>query len=233
MAEEKMKFEYFGGEQKSPEWFQLRLGKVTASNLWRWMSVSKSKANPGAPLKERLDYEKELMFEHQFNTSFEKYVTSAMQDGIDFEDFARQQYEKVKNVRVEKCGAWFNEYFVASPDGTVGEDGLVEIKVLADNSFTAVLMDGVPDKYEKQIQGQLMASGRKWCDFVAINLNTKRMKIIRVYPDPEQHEWFELILQETLVAEPLSTDDVYSFADDMPESGEVDLIPQSNTTKGW
>jgi predicted phage-related endonuclease len=191
-----MKFQYFDGEQRSPEWYALRLGKVTASQLWAWLAVSKAKDGAGKPLKARLDYEKELLFERRFNTSFENFVSEAMQDGIDYEDYARHQYQEVTGNSVEECGAWYNDYFCASPDGVVGEDGLLEVKIVKDNTFTEILTSGVPDKWWKQCQGQLWASGRKWCDFVAVNFNTKKIKIIRVLPDKEFHEWAELAIVE-------------------------------------
>lgn len=192
----KMNFEYFEGEQRTPEWYKIRLGKVTASRLSDWLAVSKAKTGAGKPLKARLDYEKELLFERKFNTSFETFVSEAMQDGIDYEAYARKQYEEIKGVVVNEVGCWFNEYFVASPDGAVGDDGLVEVKIVKDNSFTEILTSGVPDKWWKQIQGQLWASGKKWCDFIAVNFNTRKVKIIRVLPDAEFHEWAELAIVE-------------------------------------
>jgi hypothetical protein len=216
-------FKYFGGAQRSPEWFKLRLGKVTASRLDDWLSVSKAKTGPGKPLKKRLDYEKELLFERSFNTSFETFVSGAMQDGIDFEDFARIQYEKISGNKVTEVGCWYNDVFVASPDGMVGDDGLIEIKVLKDNSFTDVLTDGVPEKHMRQMQGCLWASGRKWSDYVAINLNTKMLKIIRVEADPEFQEYLELSLGEELVIAEFPADGVYSFVDELPEGS---IVPQ-------
>lgn len=191
-----MKFQYFDGEQRTPEWYALRLGKVTASQLHAWLAVSKAKDGAGKPLKARLDYEKELFFERRFNTSYENFVSEAMQDGIDYEDFARKQYQEVTGNEVQECGAWYNDYFCASPDGVVGEDGLLEVKIVKDNTFTDILTTGVPDKWWKQCQGQLWASGKKWCDFVAVNFNTKKIKVIRVLPDKEFHEWAELAIVE-------------------------------------
>lgn len=217
-----MKFEYFAGEQRTPEWFELRRGKVTASRLEDWLSVSKAKNTPGKPLKARLDYEKEIMFERTFGKSFDNYVTPAMQDGIDYEGFARDEYTRITGNKVEEVGAWYNEYFCASPDGSVGADGLIEIKVLKDNSFCDVLMEGVPSKHWKQCQGQLWASGRKWCDYVAINLNTGKLKIVRVLPDPEFHEWLELAVPEKLTVEPFSDKDVHDLSTptfDVPSYG--------------
>lgn len=211
-----MQFEYSAAPQRSPEWFQIRLGKVTASRLADWLAVSKAKTGAGKPLKARLDYEKELLFERKFGRSFQKFVTPAMQDGIDFEDFARRQYEKITGNKCEEVGCWYNEYFVASPDRAVGAKGLLEVKVLGDNSFTDVLIDGLPDKHWKQVQGQLWASGRKWCEYVAVNLSTKKVKIISVLPDKEFHEWLELAVPEELVSAELDGTGLYDFVDALP-----------------
>lgn len=243
-----MKFEYLGAPQKSPEWFKARLGKVTASRLSDWMAVSKAKTGAGKPLKARLDYEKELMFERQFNTSFETYVNDAMQDGIDYEDFAARQYEKLTGSIVEECGCWYNDYFVASPDRVVYDqtplkvgdhptaEGLLEIKIVKDNTFTEVLTSGVPDKHMKQIQGQLFASGYAWCDYVCLNFNTKKFVVIRVEPDKEFFEYLELALKENLVTEPFSVKDVHDIQGKIPEGVTLGAVldrSDSNLTGGW
>lgn len=223
-----MKFEYFAGEQRTKPWYELRIGKVTASRLADWMATSKAKATVGKPLKPRLDYEKELIFERQFGVAYENYVSSAMQDGIDFENFLVSQYEKTKGVKVVPVGAWYNDVFLASPDGGVADEGLLEVKVVRDNSFTEVLVSGVPDKHWKQIQGQLFASGRKWCDYVVGNLNTRKFKIIRVLPDEEFHEYLELALQEQLVTAEFDTADLFDFVDVLPEGAAESEVKESN-----
>lgn len=212
-----MTFDYFAGEQRTPEWFQLRIGKVTASRLGDWLQVSKAKGKEGQPLQKRKDYEKELQYERQFNVAYDNFVSDAMNDGIIFEQFAIRQYEAQRGVTVSPVGAWFNEHFVASPDGGVADEGLVEAKVVRDNTFSSILDQGVPDKHWKQIQGCLWASGRKWCDYIAINLNTKKMKIIRVLPDKEFHEWLELAVPEPISVEPFSDENLYSFTETAPE----------------
>lgn len=238
-----MKFEYFGGVQRSPEWFELRRGKITASRLDDWLSVSKAKTGPGKPLKKRLDYEKELLFERQFGVSYENFVSAAMQEGIDFEDFARKQYEKITGNVVREVGCWYNDLFVASPDGAVDPyeiknnsyyEGLIEIKVLKDNSFTEILTSGVPEKHWRQIQGCLWASGAKWSDYVAINLNTKKLKIIRVYPDQEFFEYLELALQESLVIAEFPKEGVFDFVDELPEGTVLPaILNDHNEDGGW
>lgn len=210
-------FTYSDVPQRSPEWFEIRLGKVSASRLADWLAVSKAKTGAGKPLKARLDYEKELRFERQFNTNFNNYISDAMQDGIDFEAFAATQYEKITGNVALECGCWYNGSFVASPDRTVGDDGLVEIKVVRDNTFTEILISGVPDKHYKQIQGQLWASSRKWCDYTVLNLNTKKVLIIHVVRDEELIEYIEAAVQETLVQEEFTTENMHDVIGELPD----------------
>jgi hypothetical protein len=228
-----MKFEYFAGEQRTEPWYQLRLGKPTASRLVDWLAVSKAKTGAGKPLKARLDYEKELIFERKFGVAFEHYVNSAMQSGIDFEDFLLRQYEKIKGVKVTPVGAWYNDHFLASPDGGVNDEGIVEGKVLLDNSFAEVLVSGVPDKHWKQIQGQLFASKRKWCDYIAGNLKTRKVKIIRVFPDPEFHEYLELALMESLATADFSDEELYDFVDVLPEGTQIPSVDSNNSDSNF
>lgn len=217
-----MKFEYFNGQQRTKDWYQLRIGRVTASRLDDWLAVSKAKGKEGQPLQKRKDYERELQYERQFNVAYQNYVSDAMLDGIELEDFARKQYQLDTGNTTEPCGAWYNEHFVGSPDAIVypagmnDPQGLLEIKVVRDNTFSDILLNGVPVKWWRQIQGQLWASGKKWCDFTVINTNTRKTKIIRVEPDAEFHEWLELAVPEEISVEPFSEDNLYDFTEEAP-----------------
>lgn len=206
-------YNYLDAPQKSPEWVKVRVGKVTASRLGDWLATSK---RDGKPLKARLDYERELAYERQFNTEFSTYVTGAMALGIEYEPFMAEQYEKIYGVTVDTCGAFYNEHFVASPDRLVGDDGLLEIKVLGDASFAQVLDAGVPEAHYLQIQGQLLASGRKWCDYVAGNLDAKKVKVIRVEPDAETFKRIKASLPEVDgITNRYSDEGLYSFVDEL------------------
>lgn len=229
----KQVFEYSGAPQRSPEWFALRRGKVTASRLCDWLAASKAKDTVGKPLKARLDYEKELMFERQFGVSFNVYVSDAMQDGIDFENFARTQYNKITGRTMVECGAWYSAAFCASPDGTIGEDGLGEIKIVRDNTFTEILISGVPEKHWQQIQGQLWASGRKWCDYVAVNLNTKRVVIIRVEVDQEFHDYLEEAVIETLVVAKFDETNLHPIVGALPDAMSAAPAISNTGKEGW
>lgn len=223
----KMSWQYYAGAQRTPVWYQLRIGKVTASRLDDWLAVSKAKGKEGQPLAKRTAYERELQYERQFGVAYQNYVSDAMLDGIELEDFARKQYQLISGNRAEPCGAWHNDHFVASPDSEVypkgsnnadpdNAEGLLEIKIVRDNTFSEILLSGVPQKHWRQVQGQLWASGKQWCDYVAVNLNTKKIKVIRVEPDAEFHEWLELAVPEPISVPPFSEDNLYDISGDIP-----------------
>jgi predicted phage-related endonuclease len=197
------------------------------------LAVTKAKDTKGKPLKARLDYEKELMFERQFGVSFNNYISDAMQDGMDFENFARGQYNSITGRVMVECGAWHSDMFVASPDGTIGQDGLGEIKIVRDNTFTEILISGVPEKHQLQIQGQLWASGKKWCDYVAVNLNTKRVVIIRVEADKEVHDYLEEAVTEQLVFQPFSETNVHPIVGELPDNMGIPAEANNVGNGGW
>lgn len=152
--------------QGSPEWHALRCGKVTASRVAD--VIAKTKSGWGAS---RFNYAAELIAERLTGTTAEGFTSSAMQWGTDQEPMARMAYEFLHNVTVEQV-AFVGHPTIqdagASPDGTVGEDGLVEIK--CPNTATHIdtlIAQTIPIKYITQMQWQMACTGRKWCDFVS------------------------------------------------------------------
>lgn len=204
------KFEYSDAPQRSPEWVEIRVGKPTASRLKDWMATSK---RDGKPLQARKDYEAELAFEVQFNTPFTRFVTRAMEEGTIMEDFIKRQYEKQMGVIVQPAGCYYNNYFVASPDGLVDGDGLVEVKWVYDKTFSDILVNGVPDEHMLQMQGQLWASGRKWCDYVVGNGNTNTFKVIRVERDEETIDRIRNSLKEGKLEVWVNAENVFKFTE--------------------
>lgn len=225
--EEKLTWHYDPSPQRSAQWLARKRGKIGASRLEDWLAVSRAKGKEGTPLKARLDYEKELMFERQFDVSFNVWVSDAMQDGIDFEDFAREQFEKTTGLSCVEVGCWYNEFMVVSPDrlvfphGSNDTDfdnavGVLEIKIVKDNTFTDILMNGVPPKHMKQVQAQLWATGLKQAWYVALNFNTKRFVIIEVTYDPKFIEYLSEAIQEELVTQPFALDKVHEITGTLP-----------------
>lgn len=155
-------------EQRTTEWFQARLGKVTASRVAD--VIAKTKTGYSAS---RENYMAQLVVERLTNTQAESFTNAAMQWGTDQEPFARAAYELKMGVMVDETGLVDHPTIPmagASPDGLVGEDGLVEIK--CPNTATHIdtlLTQTVPAKYITQMQFQMACTGRQWCDFVSFD----------------------------------------------------------------
>jgi putative phage-type endonuclease len=187
-------------EQRSEEWFQARLGKVTASRVADVLAKIKSGESAS-----RRNYKIQLVSERLTGERQESYINQAMQDGIDREVFARDRYVQ-EHGEVEEVGFMQHPTLEAgaSPDGLVGEDGIIEIKCPMGGTHTESLMSqDVPSKYIPQIQFQLRCSGRKWCDFVSyhpmfpkhLQLFVKRVEADEVY-QAELDKEIELFLVE-------------------------------------
>lgn len=154
--------------QGSPEWFAARCGKVTASRVSDVMARIKS--GWGAS---RTNYAAELIAERLTGATAPSFTNAAMQWGTDQEPFARQAYAQRFGVDVFEVGFIDHPEVSmsgASPDGYVGEAGMVEIKCpQTATHLDTLLSGGVPDKYEVQMQWQMACAGREWCDFVSFD----------------------------------------------------------------
>jgi len=152
--------------QGSDAWKQLRLGKVTASRVADVVAKTKSGYSTS-----RANYAAQLIAERLTGTPAESYTNAAMQHGTETEPEARDAYCFYQSVTVDEVA------FVphpkigqagCSPDGLVGDDGLVEIKCPQTATHLETLLgQAVPAKYETQIQFQMACTGREWCDFVS------------------------------------------------------------------
>ena len=155
-------------EQRTEEWFAARCGKVTASRVAD--IIAKIKTGPSAS---RENYLAQLVCERMTGKPAESYSNAAMQWGTEQEPFARAAYEAAKDVLVEEVGFVSHptiENAGASPDGLVGEFGLVEIKAPQSSTHIQTLLDQkIPEKYIIQMQWQMACTKREWCDFVSFD----------------------------------------------------------------
>lgn len=155
-------------EQRSPEWFSARLGKVTASRVADLMATTKSGYSTS-----RANYMAELICERLTGEQAERFSNAAMAWGTETEPQARAAYSFLTDADVEETGFVLHPTvsdFGASPDGLVGSDGLVEIK--CPNTATHIetlLSETIPQKYITQMQVQMACTGRAWCDFVSFD----------------------------------------------------------------
>jgi putative phage-type endonuclease len=154
--------------QGSPEWLQARCGRVTSSRVAD--VLAKPKRGTGE-LQARANYRIELVSEILSNRVTEKYVSAEMLWGIEQEMFARTAYEIQRNTSVDLVGFVLHpeiERGGASPDGLVGDFGLVEFKCPKTNTHIGCLLDEVvPEDYQPQMLWQMACTERSWCDFVS------------------------------------------------------------------
>lgn len=153
--------------QGSDDWLRARLGRVTASRVAD--VIAKTKSGYAAS---RANYMAELVAERLTGVPAEKYTNAAMQWGTATEAEARAAYAFQTNADVVEVGFLEHPSIAmsgASPDGLVGDDGLVEFKCPQIATHIETLRGGpVASKYITQVQWQMAcAPGRKWCDWVS------------------------------------------------------------------
>ncbi|HEX7720432.1 MAG TPA: YqaJ viral recombinase family protein [Woeseiaceae bacterium] len=153
-------------EQGSTEWFAARAGKATASKIAD--IIAKTKAGWSTSRK---NYAAELIAQRLTGVAPEGFTNAAMQWGIDTEAAAREAYERHALLGVELVAFVDHptiEMSGASPDGLVGDDGLVEIKCpLTATHIDTLLLGKIPGRYATQMDWQMACTGRQWCDFVS------------------------------------------------------------------
>lgn len=177
--------------QGSDEWYKERVGVVTASRFSDVLMAIKSGEAAG-----RYNYKAEIVAERLTGLPANSYTTPAMQWGIDHEAEARQIYAVIidPSINVTESGLVMHETLKAgaSPDGLVGDEGLIEIKCPNTATHIATLLAGsAPRKHYAQMQGQMWITGRKWCDFISYDprLNDKLAFFkVRVERDEEYIE---------------------------------------------
>lgn len=155
-------------EQRTQEWYDLRLGKVTASRMGDVMA--KTKTGYAAV---RATYMSELICERLTGQKADRFVNRAMIWGTEKEPIARDAYVALTGFDVTETGFIPHpaiENFGASPDGLIGDTGLIEIKCPSTATHIETVLNGVIDrKYILQMQVQMACTNRDWCDFVSFD----------------------------------------------------------------
>lgn len=168
-------------EQGGTEWHALRWGIPTASNFDRILTAS------GKPSKQADEYRRYLLAERYFGHPLEQVRTSWMQRGNDLEGEACAFYEFTREVAVGHCGIITDDEgrYGASPDGLVGDDGLVEFKCPSpEQHIRYMLWSDIAKEYRVQLQGQLWVAQRQWTDICSYHPAMESV-IVRVERDEE------------------------------------------------
>lgn len=173
--------------QGSDEWLQARCGLLTASEFGLILTPTLKIASNA---KERAHCW-EMAAQRITRYVEPQYVSDAMLRGHEDEILARALYSE-KYAPVTEVGFVTNDKWgftlACSPDGLVGDDGLIEIKSRAQKYQVQTIVQefageaSIPDDYVLQVQGQMLVTGRKWCDFVSYSGGLP-MAVIRVEAD--------------------------------------------------
>lgn len=154
-------------EQGTYEWHALRAGRFTATDALELIpNLKNGKAKAGL---ETLAYE---IAAFKLTGQLPEIVTSAaMERGKMLEPKARKAYVEATGQDVQTVGFCAVDDLVGcSPDGLVGEKGLIEIKCkTGPHHLYAVANDWVDPKHDWQMQFQMLVTGRVWCDYVLFN----------------------------------------------------------------
>jgi hypothetical protein len=154
----------FDCEQGSEAWFACRAGIPTASEF----STVLAKGRSGGESVTRRKYLLTLIGELMTGTVQESYQNAHMERGKEMENEARELYAMVKGVQPERVGFMRRGFAGCSPDSLIGDDGLLEIKTaLPHIQLARILENRLPPEHVAQVQGQLLISGRSYCDFVS------------------------------------------------------------------
>ena len=150
--------------QRSPEWFAVKCGVVSASRVADIIAKTKSGYSSS-----RANYMAQLVCERATGTVEPSFTNAAMEWGTEKEPLAREAYSVKTGNLVTEVGFIRHPYLEAgaSPDGMVGSN-LIEIK--CPNTATHIdtlLSQTVPTKYITQMQWQMACTGALWCDYVS------------------------------------------------------------------
>ena len=157
--------------QRTPEWIEIKRGKMSASNAETIIANGKGLET----------YIYNLMAEYYSSAEKENYINADMQRGIDLEPEAKIEFQFYTGLDIKEVGCVeLNEYILASPDGLIGDDGLIEIKCPNDSIyFKLLLSNNIKPEYIAQMQMQMYVTDRQYCYFVSYNPNFEKSLYIK------------------------------------------------------
>lgn len=182
-----MNFTVHQADQRSPEWHQLRLGRLTGSRAAEMASSGKGNKEAAG----RRNLRVQLALERITGRPHERgYVSAAMQQGAEREPDAASLYEALTGRMLTHTGFVAADSVMAgcSLDGHVGDfEGIIEIKAPLPATHLDYVKTGVvPSDYLRQIQHGLWITGAQWCDWLSYNPefpDAIRAKLVRVMRD--------------------------------------------------
>jgi predicted phage-related endonuclease len=168
--------------QGSDKWLAARCGILTASEMSRIITPTLKVAKN----EKASAHLYELLAQRITRYVEPHYISDDMLRGQVDEIEARLLYAK-HYAPVEEVGFVTNDEWGFtigySPDGLVGDDGLIECKSRRQKFQVETIIAGaMPEEYAIQVQTGMLVTGRKWCDFVSY-CGGLPMVTIRVHAD--------------------------------------------------
>lgn len=174
--------------QQTPEWYQSRIGKLTASNMAAAISYLKN----GKESTERAKLKMLIVAERLTDIIAPHYVTEAMAWGIATEAEAKEAAAKLIGLDIKPCGFYDHpeiDNFGATPDGLLDDDGLIEIKCPTTTTHLSWLLENkVPEQHKPQMSAQLLCTGRRYCQFMSYDPRVPKRPILYKRFAPSQQE---------------------------------------------
>lgn len=172
-------------EQRSDEWYELRLGLPTASNFNSLITPTGKVSTAGA-----LTYAASLAAETYAKERLDVFEGNDWTErGREIEDQARDLYSLLTNEQITTPGFVTTDdgQYGCSPDGLIGSDGMMEIKCLKAENHVKCLAhiaehNTCPKDYMSQVQGQLLVADRDWCDVTFFHPQLP-FKVVRQHRD--------------------------------------------------
>lgn len=190
---------HFNIEQQTEDWYAAKLGMFSGSDYHVFLGDSKTKE----------DKLWEKLAERRYQDSdAEEFLGFYTERGKALEHEARRVYSAVYETEVEEVGLvedteYFPGWVVCSPDGLVGEDGIIEIKSLVAKYVTQYTEGKYKDsfyikpEYRTQVQFNLFVTQRQWCDFIYYHPRVG-LRVQRIYRDEDYIEKIKKSLEENI-----------------------------------
>lgn len=179
-------------DQNSDEWLSLRAGKITSSSLNKVMA-NYGKAFGEPAKKYAVDI---ALAQISGIVPSNNYTNDHMDRGHEEEPLARMEYENQYFCDVTNGGFFELNDFGDSPDGLVGDDGVVEIKsAIPSVHYSRIVKAKYDSAYKWQLVGHLKASGRDWVDFVSYCSqfpDEKKLYVHRSYKEDFEEEFLQV-----------------------------------------
>mgnify|MGYP003656577790 CR=1 FL=1 len=219
-------------EQGTPEWHELRRGVLTSTAIKTLITPTGKLADND---KTRA-HVYEVAAQRITGRTEDTFMSFDMMRGHTEEILARDLYARHYSP-VSECGFITNNvlgFLVGySPDGLVGEDGLIEIKsAKAKIQVERITNGGMPNEHYAQVQTGLWVTGRQWCDFISYS-NGMKMMVVRVEADPDYHALieqaaaqFEAKVNDVIAHYQLNSEPFHMAQYNEPITDEIQLITE-------